>query len=217
MSAQVKEAMGFSVRFPSSQTGNSIRCAAWSMRRPVIRMSFSHSDRARWKGSTLLTKSKSAESISSTSPYFASNSACVLTPLGSFHNACLPYFSCTSLAHSRVSGNRCSVSIATRLMPSSIAGKCSRISATKTLSVASHAVANTTRCPSRGRCRATSFLNASTFSCSSAVLVANAAGLCRSPFVSKAAEPRAERLNSRAGSVWAENIAPGAGGDCCRG
>mmetsp|Transcript_5158 Transcript_5158/g.12807 ORF Transcript_5158/g.12807 Transcript_5158/m.12807 type:complete len:220 (-) Transcript_5158:3-662(-) len=163
MSDHVHPAMGFSVRLLSSHTLSSMRCAAWSMRRPVMRMSLSASLRARWNGSTLLTKSKSAESRDSQSPYLASNSSRVVTSLGYLIIACLPYFSCTSRAHASVSGKRCKVSIATRCMPLRTSGKCFRISATNTLSVASQAVAKTTRLPSVGRCFAMSALKASTF------------------------------------------------------
>mmetsp|Transcript_98381 Transcript_98381/g.261394 ORF Transcript_98381/g.261394 Transcript_98381/m.261394 type:complete len:225 (+) Transcript_98381:1532-2206(+) len=163
MSFQEKLAMGFSVRFPSSQTSSAMRWAAWSMRRPVMRMSLLHSLRARWKGSTLLTKSKSALSISSASPYCATNSSRVATLLGNFHNACLEYFCSTSLAHSSASGKRCKVSMATSDMPSRTSGKCFRMSATKTLSVANHAVAKTTLWPSLGKCFSMSLRKASTF------------------------------------------------------
>mmetsp|Transcript_122815 Transcript_122815/g.343774 ORF Transcript_122815/g.343774 Transcript_122815/m.343774 type:complete len:212 (+) Transcript_122815:338-973(+) len=165
MSVQEKGAMGLKVRFPSSQTSKVILCAAWSMRRPVTRMSFLHSARARWKGSTLLTKSKSAESISSASPHFSSNSSRVVTSCGNFHMAFLPYFSSTSLAHTSVEGNKCSVSMATRFIPDRTSGKWSFIKATNTLSVASHAVANTTPLPSRGKCVSTSLRNWSTLLC----------------------------------------------------
>mmetsp|Transcript_69627 Transcript_69627/g.201849 ORF Transcript_69627/g.201849 Transcript_69627/m.201849 type:complete len:245 (-) Transcript_69627:7-741(-) len=165
MSVQEKGAMGFKVRLPSSHTSREMRCAAWSMRRPVIRMSFLHSARARWKGSTLLTKSKSAESISSTSPHFCSNSSRDEQSCGVFHKAFFAYLSSTSLAQTKVLGKRCMVSMATKCMPSRILGKCSLIKATKTLSVASQAVANTTLLPSAGKCFSMSFLNWSTLPC----------------------------------------------------
>mmetsp|Transcript_19943 Transcript_19943/g.50974 ORF Transcript_19943/g.50974 Transcript_19943/m.50974 type:complete len:222 (+) Transcript_19943:1641-2306(+) len=162
MSFQENSAMGFSVILPSSQMSREMRCAAWSMRRPVMRISLLHSVSARWNGSTLLTKSKSAESISSTSPYFCSNSSRVVTSAGIFHSAGLPYFSSTSFAQVSVSGKRWRVSIATRFMPFRTSGKCSLISATKTLSVASQAVAKTTFLPSLGRCASIAFLKLST-------------------------------------------------------
>mmetsp|Transcript_89076 Transcript_89076/g.272799 ORF Transcript_89076/g.272799 Transcript_89076/m.272799 type:complete len:224 (-) Transcript_89076:24-695(-) len=175
MSPQEKLAMGFKVRLPSSHTSREMRWAAWSMRRPVMRMSLEHSCNARWKGSTLLTKSKSAVSISSQSPYLASNSSRVLTPCGIFHNACLAYFSWTCLAQTRVSGKRCIVSIATRCIPESTEGKWSRIRATNTLSVASHAVAKTTCLPSFGKCVSMSRRNPSTFFCRAGLTLAKPA------------------------------------------
>mmetsp|Transcript_70482 Transcript_70482/g.190588 ORF Transcript_70482/g.190588 Transcript_70482/m.190588 type:complete len:222 (-) Transcript_70482:16-681(-) len=162
MSLHDQSAIGFSVLLPSSQTSNEIRWAAWSMRRPVMRMVLLHSAKARWNGSTLLTKSKSAVSISSQSPYFALNSSRVVTPSTVFHSAFFWYFASTCSAHGRVVSKRCIVSIATRFMPLNILGKCSCISATKTLSVASQAVAKTTRLPSAGKCFSMSALKEAT-------------------------------------------------------
>mmetsp|Transcript_74515 Transcript_74515/g.120279 ORF Transcript_74515/g.120279 Transcript_74515/m.120279 type:complete len:200 (-) Transcript_74515:63-662(-) len=165
MSFQEKAAIGLRVRLPSSQTSRLMRWAAWSMRRPVMRMSFSHSASARWKGSTLLTKSKSAESSSSQSPYLAMNSSMFVTPFGAFQRAFLAYLSSTCFAQTSVVGKRCMVSMATKCMPVRTSGKCFFIRATNTLSVASHAVAKTVFFPSFGRCFSISRQKASTLPC----------------------------------------------------